>query len=660
MLRFIKNILGKMIKFIYRLTYKIIPTHKKTVLFIAFHGRGYTDNPRAIYEYMIQQDEFKDYRFIWAIKHHKKKNISIEKGKIIEYFSIPYFFYLARSQYWIVNCKLPMYVLKKENQIYLQTWHGTPLKKLAFDIEVPEGTTFYRSGMNEELMHETYAQDVKKYNYMISPSAFTTEVFQSAFRINRERLIETGYPRNDFLTNYTKEDVLKIKNKYHIPLDKKVLLYAPTWRDNSYVTKGYTFKLEVDFGKWQEALGDEYVVVFKPHYLIVNDFDIDQYQGFVYFIEANEDISNLYIISDALVTDYSSVFFDYAILKRPIYFYMYDLVHYRDELRGFYLDIYHDLPGDIIEDENQLLVEMDGFAANEGVIVLAATNRPDVLDKALLRPGRFDRQIVVSAPDVKAREEILEVHSRKKKLAPDVELKTIAKNTSGFSGADLENVLNEAALTLEIGRASCRVKVTMGPEKRTRVRSEKEQKLVAYHEAGHAVVSRFLPTQDPVHQISIVPRGMAGGYTMYRPTEDKSFMSRTEMLETIISLLGGRASEQLILDDISTGASNDIERATKIARNMVTKYGMSERVGTITLGQNQEEVFLGRDFAQSKEYSEETAAIIDEEVKSIIDFAYKKAAEILNANMEKLHVVAGILLEKEKIDGEEFDAIFND
>ena len=317
---------------------------------------------------------------------------------------------------------------------------------------------------------------------------------------------------------------------------------------------------------------------------------------------------------------------------------------------------------------NQLLVEMDGFSANEGVIVLAATNRPDVLDKALLRPGRFDRQIVVSAPDVKAREEILEVHSRKKKLAPDVDLKTIAKNTSGFSGADLENVLNEAALLAarrnkpEISMTEVEdamVKVTMGPEKRTRVRSEKEQKLVAYHEAGHAVVSRFLPTQDPVHQISIIPRGMAGGYTMYRPTEDKSFMSRTEMIENIVSLLGGRVSEKLVLDDISTGASNDIERATKIARNMVTKYGMSERVGTITLGQNQEEVFLGRDFAQSKEYSEETAAIIDEEVKSIIDYAYKKAAEILNANMEKLHVVAGILLEKEKIDGEKFDAIFN-
>ena len=318
---------------------------------------------------------------------------------------------------------------------------------------------------------------------------------------------------------------------------------------------------------------------------------------------------------------------------------------------------------------NQLLVEMDGFSANEGVIVLAATNRPDVLDKALLRPGRFDRQIVVSSPDVKAREQILEVHSRKKKLAIDVDLKTIAKNTSGFSGADLENVLNEAALLAarrnlrEIGMQEIEdamVKVTMGPEKRTRVRSDKEQKLVAYHEAGHAVVSRFLPTQDPVHQISIVPRGMAGGYTMYRPTEDKSFMSRTEMVENIISLLGGRVAEKLILDDISTGASNDIERATKIARAMVTKYGMSERVGTITLGQNQEEVFLGRDFAQSKEYSEETAGIIDEEVKSIIDFAYQKAETILKENIDKLHNVAGVLLEKEKIDGEEFDNIFNE
>ena len=317
---------------------------------------------------------------------------------------------------------------------------------------------------------------------------------------------------------------------------------------------------------------------------------------------------------------------------------------------------------------NQLLVEMDGFALNEGVIVMAATNRPDVLDKALLRPGRFDRQIVVSQPDVKAREQILEVHARKKRLADDVDLKVIAKNTSGFSGADLENVLNEAALLAarfnqtEINMKNVEdamVKVTMGPEKKSRVRSEKENKLVAYHEAGHAVVSKFLPTQDPVHQISIVPRGMAGGYTMYKPTEDKSFMSKSEMLENIISLLGGRVAEAIILDDISTGASNDIERATKIARAMVTKYGMSDRVGAVMYGGDQEEVFLGRDFAHSKEYSEETAGIIDEEVKKIIDNAYRSAEDILRSNIDKLHAVAGVLLEKEKIDGEEFDAIFN-
>ena len=318
---------------------------------------------------------------------------------------------------------------------------------------------------------------------------------------------------------------------------------------------------------------------------------------------------------------------------------------------------------------NQLLVEMDGFAANEGVIVLAATNRPDVLDKALLRAGRFDRQIVVGMPDVKAREQILEVHSRKKRLADDVDLKVIAKNTSGFAGADLENVLNEAALLAarrnidEIGMKEIEdamVKVTMGPEKKTRVRSEKENRLVAYHEAGHAVVSHYLTTQDPVHQISIVPRGMAGGYTMYRPSEDKSFMSKTEMEENIVSLLGGRVAEALILNDVSTGASNDIERATKIARSMVTQYGMSDRIGTITLGQGQEEVFLGRDLAHAKEYSEETAAVIDEETKRIVDTGYNRAKQILSDNIDKLHKVAGVLLEKEKIEADEFEAIFSE
>ena len=318
---------------------------------------------------------------------------------------------------------------------------------------------------------------------------------------------------------------------------------------------------------------------------------------------------------------------------------------------------------------NQLLVEMDGFSANEGVIVLAATNRPDVLDKALLRPGRFDRQIVVSAPDVKAREEILEVHSRKKKLGEDVDLKVIAKNTAGFSGADLENVMNEASLLAarrnkqEINMQEVEdamIKVTMGPEKRSRVRSEKENKLVAFHEAGHAVVSHYLPTQDTIHQISIVPRGMAGGYTMYRPDEDKNFMSKIEMEESIVGLLGGRVAESLVLDDISTGASNDIERASKIARDMVTKYGMSDTLGTITFGSGQEEVFLGRDWTQTRNYSEETSAKIDEEVKRIIDNGYNRAKEILTMHSDKLHTVANLLLEKEKVDGEEFAAIFAD
>ena len=318
---------------------------------------------------------------------------------------------------------------------------------------------------------------------------------------------------------------------------------------------------------------------------------------------------------------------------------------------------------------NQLLVEMDGFSANEGVIVLAATNRPDILDKALLRPGRFDRQIVVSAPDVKAREEILEVHSRQKKLGEDVDLKVIAKNTAGFSGADLENVMNEASLLAarrnkqEINMQDVEdamIKVTMGPEKRSRVRSEKENKLVAFHEAGHAVVSHYLPTQDTIHQISIVPRGMAGGYTMYRPDEDKNFMSKIEMEESIVGLLGGRVAESIVLNDISTGASNDIERASKIARDMVTKYGMSDSLGTITFGSGQEEVFLGRDWTQTRNYSEETSAKIDEEVKKIIDNGYNRAKEILTLHSDKLHAVANLLLEKEKVDGEEFAAIFAD
>jgi len=320
---------------------------------------------------------------------------------------------------------------------------------------------------------------------------------------------------------------------------------------------------------------------------------------------------------------------------------------------------------------NQLLVEMDGFGANEGVIILAATNRPDILDPALLRPGRFDRQVFVGAPDVNGREAILKVHARKKPLGENVDLKTLAKNTSGFSGADLENMLNEAALLAARRNKSliemeevedAIIKVIMGPEKKSKVMNDKEKRLVAYHEAGHAVVSKFLETQDPVHQVSIVPRGRAGGYTMYRPNEDKSFISKTKMKEDIVSLLGGRVAEKIVLDDISTGAQNDIERATSTARSMVMKYGMSDKIGPITFGENSDEVFLGKGMASGggRNYSEEVASQIDEEVREIIGEAYVTCERILREHMDKLDKVANTLLEKEKIDGEEFDAIFEE
>jgi len=316
---------------------------------------------------------------------------------------------------------------------------------------------------------------------------------------------------------------------------------------------------------------------------------------------------------------------------------------------------------------NQLLVEMDGFGTNENIIVIAATNRPDILDPALLRPGRFDRQVVVGDPDVGAREEILRLHAKGKPFVDTVDFKVIAKNTAGFAGADLENMLNESALLAArkdkkqidmIDVEEALVKVMMGPEKRSKVISDRDKKLTAYHEAGHAIVSRFLKNHDTVHQISIIPRGMAGGYTMYKPNEDKTYASKLEMEEHIVSLLGGRVAEKLVLDDISTGASNDIERASKIARNMVMRYGMSEKLGPITFGASQEEVFLGRDFGSQRNYSEKIAAEIDEEVKRIVTAGYDKAEELLTTNMDKLHATAKLLLEKEKIDAEEFEEIF--
>ena len=315
---------------------------------------------------------------------------------------------------------------------------------------------------------------------------------------------------------------------------------------------------------------------------------------------------------------------------------------------------------------NQLLVEMDGFGANEGVIVMAATNRPDILDKALLRPGRFDRQITVNYPDVKGREEILKVHSRGKPLGPDVNLATIAKSTSGFTGADLANLLNEAALLAvrhgkkaitqqEIEDAT--IKVVMGAEKKSHIVSDKDKKVTAYHEAGHAIVSYFLPTQDPVHQISIIQRGMAAGYTMYLPVDEKGHTSKNQLSEQICSLLGGRAAEQLTQDDVCTGASNDIERATSLARQMITKFGMSDRLGLVTYGHDNNEVFLGRDFSSTPNYSEKTAAAIDEEIEAVVMKQYARALELLNNAMPKLHAVAKVLFEKEKILGDEFRAI---
>ena len=317
---------------------------------------------------------------------------------------------------------------------------------------------------------------------------------------------------------------------------------------------------------------------------------------------------------------------------------------------------------------NQLLVEMDGFGANEGIIMIAATNRPDILDPALLRPGRFDRQIVVQRPDRKGREAVLEVHTKKKPLSPNVSLEILAKRTPGFSGADLENLANEAALLAvrknkkDIGMDEFEEAITRviaGPEKKSRAISEHDRKLTAYHEAGHAVVMKCLKHSDPVHEISIIPRGMAGGYTMHLPTEDRAYTSKEKLQDEMVGLLGGRVAEKLILGDISTGAKNDIDRASAIARAMVMEYGMSDEIGTISYGTDSNEVFLGRDLGRGRNFSEEIGAKIDKEVKSFIEIAYDRAEDLLKTNINKLHAVANELLDKEKIDGKEFEMIFD-
>lgn len=317
---------------------------------------------------------------------------------------------------------------------------------------------------------------------------------------------------------------------------------------------------------------------------------------------------------------------------------------------------------------NQLLVEMDGFGVNEGIIMIAATNRPDILDPALLRPGRFDRQIVVGAPDVKGREEILKIHTRNKPLSEEISLNILAKRTPGFTGADLENLANESAL-LAVRRNRKAItmddmeeaitRVIAGPEKKSRIISDHDKRITAYHEAGHAVVMRLLPNADPVHQISIIPRGMAAGYTMPLPAEDRSHMSKSRLKDEMVGLLGGRVAEKLVLGDVCTGAKNDIDRASHIARSMVMEYGMSEELGPISFGTDHNEVFLGRDIGRSRNFSEEIGAKIDKEIKHFIDAAYKEAERLLSENMSKLHAVAQALLEKEKLEASEFEEIFN-
>ncbi len=317
---------------------------------------------------------------------------------------------------------------------------------------------------------------------------------------------------------------------------------------------------------------------------------------------------------------------------------------------------------------NQLLVEMDGFAVNEGIIMIAATNRPDILDPALLRPGRFDRQITVAEPDVKGREEILKVHTKKKPLDDTIKLNVLAKRTPGFSGADLENLTNEAALlavrrnkkTISMNEMEEAItRVIAGPEKKSRIITDHDKKLTAYHEAGHAVVMKLLPYCDPVHEISIIPRGRAGGYTMHLPKEDTAYTSKNKLRDEMVGLLGGRVAESLIMGDISTGAKNDIDRASSIARSMVMEYGMSEEIGTISYSSGHDEVFLGRDLGKGRNFSEELGAKIDKEIKKIIDEAYNRATELLNDNIDKLHAVAQALIEKEKLDAKEFENLFS-
>lgn len=346
-----KKIIAEIMRFFMYTMNFFISMDDKMILYLSFDGRSYSDNPKAIFETMLTDARFDKYHLVWAMK----QPVLISGSKVIKKNSIAYFYYLSKAKYWVFNNKMPDYYVKRTEQIYLQTWNGTPLKRLAHDM--PDlGITYYRSQQTYQEMISAYDKDSELWDYLISPNNFSTAIFCSAFNIKKEKIIETGYPRNDLLTTISDIEIKAIKQKFNIPSDKQVILYAPTWRDNTYNLKGYTFDLLIDFRKWYDILGNKYLIIFKPHYLIAQHFDIPEaLSDFVLTLPAATDINELYVISDSLITDYSSVFFDYAILNRPIYFYMFDFESYRDELRGFYLQVPDELPNDVCYTQDQLL-----------------------------------------------------------------------------------------------------------------------------------------------------------------------------------------------------------------------------------------------------------------------------------------------------------------
>lgn len=340
-----------MLFFLVRLLALFVKVDPEVVLFVSFGGKSYSDNPRYLFEYMQQSKDFADYHFIWGLK----KPDPVEGAETVKFNSIRYFYWLSKAKYWVFNSKMAPYYYKKPGQVYLQTWHGTPLKHLGHDIE-DNGSTYYRSKQSYSQMVRSYDNDRSHWDYLVSPNAFSTNAFVSAFGISKDQILELGYPRVDCLVNASNTTVADLKRKYGIPAGKKVVLYAPTWRDNSFGVSGYTLELQVDFYRWRSYLGDDYVVLFKPHYLISNHYHVPaDLTDFVFLMNANADINDAYLMTDVLVTDYSSVFFDFAVLGRPIYFYMYDFDEYENELRGFYLKIPDDLPNDIDKSEEGFL-----------------------------------------------------------------------------------------------------------------------------------------------------------------------------------------------------------------------------------------------------------------------------------------------------------------